>query len=55
MNMIARFLIDQRGTTAVEYSAIVAVLSVIAIAAYRLIGGSLGSMVSATASSIVGG
>ncbi|MCB1736609.1 MAG: Flp family type IVb pilin [Gammaproteobacteria bacterium] len=54
MNLVAHFINDQRGTTAVEYSVIVAVLSIIAIAAYRLIGGSLGIMVDATASSILG-
>lgn len=53
-NNIQAFLADQRGTTAIEYTVIVAVLSVVAIAAYAVIGGSVGAMMDSTAAAIAG-
>lgn len=54
MNVIQAFIAEDQGTTAIEYTVIVAVLSIVAIAAYALIGGSLGTMMDTTASAIAG-
>ncbi len=42
----------QHGATAIEYSMIVALVTVIAIAGYRVVGGSLDALISATASDV---
>ena len=54
-NLVLRFVIDQRGATAIEYALIAAGISIVIVVAVNSIGTSLNSTFSSISSQLGGG